>query len=45
MFTLIYVELEDETSFSISEFELMFVINDTFAFISAPYTIKFTEHK
>jgi len=45
MFSLTYVELECETSISMLEFELMIVLNDTFAFISARYTIKFTKHK
>jgi len=45
MFTLTYVELEYETSVSIWEFEMMIVLNKTFAFISVRYTIKFTEQK
>jgi len=45
MFTLRLVELEYETSVSILEFEMMIVINDSFAYISARYTNKFTKHK
>ena len=45
MFTLTYVNLEYETSISIWEFEMMIVQNNSFSFISARYTIKFTEHK
>jgi len=45
MFTLTLVELEYETSVSIWEFEMMIVQNDSFAFISARYTIQLTEHK
>jgi len=45
IFTLTYVELEYETSVSIWEFEMMIYTNDSFAFISARYTIKCTKHK
>jgi len=45
MFTLKLVELEYETSDSIWDLEMMIVINDSFAFISDRYPIKFTEHK
>ena len=45
MFTLTYVDHEYETSISIWEFEMMVVINNSFAFISARYTFKFTEHE
>ena len=44
-FTLTLVDLEYETSISIWEFEMMNVLNDIFDFISARYTIKFTEQK
>jgi len=43
MFSLILVDLEYETSVSIWEFEMTIEINDSFAFISASYTIKFKE--
>jgi len=42
MYTLTLVALEYETSVSIWEFEMMIVQNDSFAFISPRYTIKFT---
>ena len=45
MFTLTFVDLKNETSISIWEFEMMNVLNDIFDFISARYTIKFTELK
>jgi len=45
MNTLTMVDIEHETSISIWEFEMMIVLNDTFAFISASYTIKFIKHK
>ena len=45
MFILTFVELEYENSISIWEFEMMIVQNNSFAFISARYTIKFTEQK
>ena len=45
MFRLTLFDLEYETSVSISEFEMMIVINDSFDFIPDRYTIKFTEHK
>jgi len=45
MFTLTFVDLEYETSISIWEFEMMNALNNIFAFISARYTIKFTEQK
>jgi len=45
MVTLTLVDLEYETSVSIWEFEMMIVINDSFAFITARYKIKITEHK
>ena len=45
MFTLIFVDLENETSISILAFEMMNYKNNIFAFISARYTIKFTEQK
>ena len=45
MFTLTLFELQYETNVSIFEFEMMIVLNDSFAFISARYTIKFTKHK
>jgi len=44
MYTLTLVDLEYETSVSIWEFE-MIVLNDSFAYISPRYTIKFTKHK
>ena len=44
-FTLTFVDLENETSISIWEFENMNVLNNIFAFFSVPYTIKFTEQK
>jgi len=43
MFMLTYVDLEYETSISIWEFEKMIVLKNSFAFIKAWYTIKFTE--
>ena len=43
MFTLIYVDLEYETSISIWEFQMMNVLKNSFPFIKARYTIKFTE--
>ena len=43
MFTLTYVDLEYETSFSIWEFEIMNVLKNSFAFIKCRYTIKSTE--
>jgi len=45
MFTLTWVDLEYEISVSIWEFEILIVQNDSFVFISARYTIKFTIHK
>jgi len=45
MFTLTLFELEYESSVSIWEFEIMILLNDSFAFISARYTLTFTEHK
>ena len=45
MFALIFVDLENETSISILELEMMNVQNNIFAIISARYTIKFTEQK
>ena len=45
MFTLTFVDRENETSISIWEFEKMNVQNNVFAFFSARYTIKFTEKK
>jgi len=45
MFTLTLVYFEYETSVSIWEIEMIFVIKDSFAYISARYTIKFTKHK
>jgi len=42
MFTLTLVGLEYETSVSISDFEMMIYLNDSFAFISVRYTIKFS---
>jgi hypothetical protein len=45
MFTLTLVDLEYETSISIWEFEMMNVLYNSFAIISAHYTNKFTEEK
>ena len=45
MFTLTFVDLENETSISIWEFQKMNVQNNIFAFFSARFTIKFTELK
>jgi len=45
MFTLTLVDLEYESSISIWEFEMIIVLNNSFSFTSARYTIKFTEHK
>ena len=45
MFTLTFVDLENETSISNWGFEKMNVLNNIFAFFSARYTIKFTERK
>ena len=45
MFTLTFVDLENENSISIWEFEKMNVLKKIFAFFSALYTIKFTEQK
>ena len=45
MFTLTFVDLENETSISIWEFEKMNVLNNIFAFFSPRNTIKFTEKK
>jgi hypothetical protein len=45
MFTLTYVDLEYETNISISEFELIVLLIDSFTFISARYTIKITKHQ
>ena len=46
MFALTFVDLENETSISIWEFEMMNVLKYFFLpFISARYTIKFTEQK
>ena len=44
MFKLTLVDLEYETSVYISEFEMMIELKETFASISARYTIKFTKH-
>ena len=41
MFSLTFVDLENETSISIWEFEKLNVQNNIFAFFSARYTIKF----
>jgi len=42
----IYIDdLEYEASVSIWEFEIMSLLNYSFAFISARYTFKFTKHK
>jgi len=43
MFTLTFVDHEYKSSISIWEFEMMNVLKNIFAFISAFYTIKFTE--
>jgi len=45
MFTLTFVDLEYETSISIWEFEMIIVLNNSFAIISACYTNEFTEQK
>ena len=45
MFTLTYVDLEYETCISISDFVMMIVQKNNFAFIKTRYTIKFTEQK
>ena len=45
MFTLTFVDLENETSISIWKFEKMKVQNNIFAFFSARYTIKFAEQQ
>ena len=45
MFTLTIVDFEYETSISIREFEMMIVLNNSFAIIPARYTNKFTEQK
>jgi len=45
MFTLTLFDLEFETSVSNWEFEIINVLNDSFAFISACYTFKFIKHK
>ena len=45
MFAFIFVDLENETSNFIWEFEMMKEIKNIFAFISGRYTIKFTEQK
>ena len=45
MFTLTFVDLGNESSISIWEFEKMNVLNDIFAFFTARYTIKFTKPK
>ena len=45
MFTLTFIELENETSISIWELEKKNVQNNIFAFFSARYTIIFTEQK
>ena len=45
MFTLTFVDLENETRISIWEFEKWTFQNNTFAFFSAQFTIKFKEHK
>ena len=44
MFKLTLVDLEYETSVYIWEFEMIVVKNESFEFISARYTIKFTKH-
>jgi len=41
MFTLSLVDLEYETSVSLWKFEMMILLNDTFAFILVRNTIKF----
>ena len=43
--TLTFVDLENETSISIWEFEKMNVLKNIFVFFSARYTIKITEQK
>ena len=43
MFTLTFVDFENEISISIWEFEMMNVQNYIFVIISARYTITFTE--
>jgi len=45
MFTLTYVDLGYETNISIWEFEMFVVLNNSFAFISASYTFKYTEKR
>jgi len=45
MFTLIFVDLENETCISNWEYEKMNVLNNILAFFSARYTFKFTEQK
>jgi len=45
MNTLTLFDLEYETSVSIWEFEMMSVLNDSFAYISARNTITFTKNK
>ena len=43
MFTLTFVDLENETSSTIWDFEKMNDLNNIFAFFSARYAIKLTE--
>jgi len=43
--TLTLVDLEYKTSVSIWELQIMIVHNDSYSFILALYSIKFTEHK
>ena len=45
MFALTFVDIENETSISIWEFEMENVQNNIFAIITVRYTIKFTEQK
>ena len=45
MFTLTFVDLENETRISIWQFEKMNVPNNILAFFSARYTIKFIEQE
>ena len=45
MFTLTFVDIENETCISIWVFEKMNVLNNIFAFFAPRYTIKFTEQR
>ena len=45
MFTLTNGDLENESSIYIWKLEMMILLKNTFAFIKALYTIKFTEQK